>query len=51
VAQDRDQWMRRGSCEHGNEPSGSIKGVEFLDWLSDCKLLKKDYASWSYGAG
>jgi hypothetical protein len=20
-----------GSCEHGNEPSGSIKGREFLD--------------------
>jgi len=20
-----------GCCEHGNEPSGSIKGVEFLD--------------------
>jgi hypothetical protein len=25
-----------GLCEHGNEPSGSIKGGEFLDWLSDC---------------
>jgi hypothetical protein len=23
-----------GFCEHGNEPSGSIKGREFLDWLS-----------------
>jgi hypothetical protein len=23
-------------CEHGNEPSGSIKGGEFLDKLSDC---------------
>jgi hypothetical protein len=23
-----------GSCEHGNEPSGSIKCGEFLDWLS-----------------
>jgi hypothetical protein len=21
-----------GSCEHGNEPSGSIKFGEFLDW-------------------
>jgi hypothetical protein len=28
-AQDRDRWM--GSCEHGNEPSGSIKCKEFLD--------------------
>jgi hypothetical protein len=24
-----------GSCEHGNEPSGSIKGREFLDQLND----------------
>jgi hypothetical protein len=23
-----------GSCEHGNELSGSIKGGKFLDWLS-----------------
>jgi hypothetical protein len=30
LAQYRDQW-RAGSCEHGNGPSGSIKGVEFLD--------------------
>jgi len=25
-----------GCCEHGNELSGSTKGREFLDWLSDC---------------
>jgi len=24
------------SYEHGNEPSGAIKGGEFVDWLSDC---------------
>jgi hypothetical protein len=29
-----------GSREHDNEPSGSIKGGEFLDYLSDCQLLK-----------
>jgi len=23
------------SCEHSNEPLGSIKGREFLDYLSD----------------
>jgi hypothetical protein len=23
-----------GSCEHDNEPSGSIKCGKFLDWLS-----------------
>jgi hypothetical protein len=31
-----------GSCEHCNEPSGSIKGGEFFYQLSDCQLLKKD---------
>jgi hypothetical protein len=36
-----------GSCEYGNEPSGSIKGGEFLDWLSDYELLKMDSAPWS----
>jgi hypothetical protein len=25
----------KGSCEYSNEPSGSIKGGEFLDLLSD----------------
>jgi len=30
------------SCEHGNEPSVSIKGWGFLDYLSDYKLLKND---------
>jgi hypothetical protein len=29
MAQDRDQW--RGSCEHCNEPSGSIKCWEILE--------------------
>jgi hypothetical protein len=29
-------------CERGNEPLGSIQGVEFLDYLSDCMLLKMD---------
>jgi hypothetical protein len=33
-----------GSCEHDNELSGSIKGGEFLDQLSDYKVFKKDYA-------
>jgi hypothetical protein len=28
-----ENWM--DSCEHGNEPSGSIKGRQFLDKLSD----------------
>jgi hypothetical protein len=29
LAQDRDQW--RGYCEHGNEPSGSMKCWEILE--------------------
>ena len=33
--------------EGGNEPSGSVKCVEFLDQLQTSQLLKKDYAPWS----
>jgi hypothetical protein len=28
------------SFEHGNESSGSIKGGEFYNWLSDYYFLK-----------
>jgi hypothetical protein len=35
------------SCEHGNEPPGSIKCWEILEWLSDWRLLKKNSAPWS----
>jgi hypothetical protein len=35
------------SCEHGNELSGSIKGGQLFDYLSDYLLLKKDCAPWS----
>jgi hypothetical protein len=31
------------SCEHGNEPPGSIICGEF-DEMSDCKLLKEGYS-------
>jgi hypothetical protein len=36
-----------GTCECGNEPSGSIKCGEFLDQLRTGWLLKKDSAQWS----
>jgi hypothetical protein len=36
-----------GSSQHGDESSGTINGEEFLDWLSDCYILKKDYVQWS----
>jgi hypothetical protein len=41
---DSGQGRVAGCCEHGNEPSGSVKGGVFLDYLSDCWLLKKDSA-------
>jgi hypothetical protein len=31
-------------CEHGNEPSDSIKGGKFLNKLSDYEILMKDSA-------
>jgi hypothetical protein len=40
-----------GSFEHGNGPSGSIKGGEFLDKLSDCWVLGIDSAPWSWLVG
>jgi hypothetical protein len=33
-----------GGKERNNEPSGSIKGVEFLNWISDYQLLKRESA-------
>jgi hypothetical protein len=35
-----------GSCEPSNETLGFIKFWEFLDWLNNCCLLKKDSAPW-----
>jgi hypothetical protein len=34
----------KGSCELSNVPSGFIKCWEFLEWLSNCWLLKEDTA-------
>jgi hypothetical protein len=33
-----------GSCVHGNDPSGFIKGEEFTGQLSDCQIIKEDNA-------
>jgi hypothetical protein len=41
LAQDRDQWR---SWEHGNEPSGSIKCWEALEYLHNWRLLRKGSA-------
>jgi hypothetical protein len=34
------------SCEHDNEPLGSIKDGKFLDGLSDYQPHKDDIAQW-----
>jgi hypothetical protein len=46
-------WIHlAGSCEHGNEPSGSIGGGGGVrDYLCDCLDLKKDCAPWSWLVG
>jgi hypothetical protein len=41
LAQNRDQWR---ALERGNELSGSIKRWELLEWLHNCRLLKKGSA-------
>jgi len=41
------QGQVAGSWEHGNELPGSIKGGEFLGYLSYCQRLKEDSAPWS----
>jgi hypothetical protein len=33
-----------GSCVHGNEPSGSIKWWDILEWLHNWRLLEKGLA-------
>jgi hypothetical protein len=35
------------SCAHDNDPSGSVKGTEFLEYICHYKILKKDSAPWS----
>jgi hypothetical protein len=45
TTQDTVQW--RILNEHGNEPSGSIKGGELLHQLSYSQLLKNNPALWS----
>jgi hypothetical protein len=42
------KWLRvgpaAGSCEKGNEPSGSTKCGELLEWLRTCELIREDSA-------
>jgi hypothetical protein len=42
LAQAKDQWK---ACEHGNEPSGSVKCREIVEWLHNWRLLKKGSTS------
>jgi hypothetical protein len=41
------QGQVAGSCECGDELSGSIKRGEFVELLRAFELLRKDSASWS----
>jgi hypothetical protein len=36
-----------GSCQHGNEASGFIKGLEFLEQLRSSERIKKDSNTFS----
>jgi hypothetical protein len=47
VAQDKSGQVTV-SCEHGNDPLLSIKFKEFLDPLSDFKLLNEEATLPSY---
>jgi hypothetical protein len=37
---------RRMSSEHAHKLSGSVKIWDYIDKLSDCKLLEEDSAPW-----
>jgi hypothetical protein len=43
--QSRDPVVSPSKC--CNEPSGTVRGREYLDQLSDCWLLKKGSTPWS----
>ena len=43
---DRARQMA-GTYDCGNEPSGSMKCGEFLDWLKTGQLLTQDSTAWS----
>jgi hypothetical protein len=36
VSSDLGKRPVAGSCKHGNETLGSVKGGKFLHWLSNC---------------
>jgi hypothetical protein len=38
-------WGVMDCIQHRNEPWGSVKYLEILEWLSDRRLLKKDSAA------
>jgi hypothetical protein len=38
--EDKDWIQLAGSCEHGDESTGSIKAEEYLDQISDYQFVK-----------
>jgi hypothetical protein len=47
VAGDREGPVLVAGCEHSNEPSDSIKGVEYAE-LSDCYIHMTGSSTWSW---
>jgi hypothetical protein len=41
------EGLGAGFCVRGNEPSGFIKFCEFLEWLSNCWLVRSESDPWS----
>jgi hypothetical protein len=41
------QGQGAGTCGCDNDTSGSVECGEFLDWLRNVYLLKKDCSHWS----
>ena len=38
-----------GFCDHGNEPSCSMKLGEFVEYLGNCyQFVKRDVAGWNW---
>jgi hypothetical protein len=47
LAEDREGPVLVAGCEHSNEPSDSIKGVEYAE-LSDCYIHMTGSTTWSW---
>jgi hypothetical protein len=44
----RIQFSGLGTCEHNNEPVGSVLDGGFFDQMSGYQFVKKDSDTWNY---